>query len=175
MAIVFVGVDLAKNLLAVQAINDAGRAQPVRPAVARGKRLALFAALPPRIVGEPACHGAHHWAREFEALGRRVKPMAPEFVAPCRMSGKRGKNDAADAVATCETRRRPHMRFVPPGRLDRRGRLTVHRARRGFVEQRKATLSRITAGAHHRGRRCATALAADHGRALGARRGRARR
>ena len=29
------------------------------------------------------------------------------------MSGKRGKNDAADAAAICEAVRRPHMRFVP--------------------------------------------------------------
>jgi transposase len=49
--------------------------------------------------------------------------MAPKFVAPYRMSGKRGKNDAADAAAICEAVQRPHMaspvlsrgeRFVPP-------------------------------------------------------------
>ena len=30
---------------------------------------------------------------------RRVKLMAPKLVAPYRMSGKRGKNDTADAAA----------------------------------------------------------------------------
>lgn len=30
-----------------------------------------------------------------------------------RMSGKRGKNDAADAAAICEAVARPNMRFVP--------------------------------------------------------------
>jgi transposase len=39
--------------------------------------------------------------------------MAPKFVAPYRMSGKRGKNDAADAAALCEAVTRPNMRFVP--------------------------------------------------------------
>jgi transposase len=29
------------------------------------------------------------------------------------MSGKRGKNDAADAAAICEAVTRPNMRFVP--------------------------------------------------------------
>jgi len=29
------------------------------------------------------------------------------------MSGKRGKNDAADAAAICEAVGRPNMRFVP--------------------------------------------------------------
>ena len=39
--------------------------------------------------------------------------MAPKFVTPYRMSGKRGKNDAADAAAICEAVTRPNMRFVP--------------------------------------------------------------
>ena len=46
-----------------------------------------------------ACTGAHHWARLFAALGHSVRLIAPKFVAPYRMSGKRGKNDAADAAA----------------------------------------------------------------------------
>jgi transposase len=29
------------------------------------------------------------------------------------MSGKRGKNDAADAAAICEAAQRPHMHCVP--------------------------------------------------------------
>lgn len=39
--------------------------------------------------------------------------MAPKFVVPYRMTGKRGKNDAADAAATCEAVTRPNMLFVP--------------------------------------------------------------
>ncbi len=57
--------------------------------------------------------------------------------------GMRGKNDAADAQAICETVQRPHMRFVPIKSLDQQSRLMVHRARQGFVEQRTATLNRI--------------------------------
>lgn len=98
MAIVFVGVDLAKNVFAVHGVNDAGKPELVRPAIARGKLLELIAALPPCTIGMEACTGAHHWAREFEALGHTVRLMAPKFVAPHRISGKRGKNDAADAA-----------------------------------------------------------------------------
>lgn len=39
--------------------------------------------------------------------------MAPKFVSPYRPSGKRGKNDAADAGAICEAVQRPAIRFVP--------------------------------------------------------------
>ena len=34
------------------------------------------------------------------------------------MSGKRGKNDAADAAAICEAVTRPTMRFVPVKDID---------------------------------------------------------
>lgn len=71
-----------------------------------------------------SCSGAHHWARLFQAAGHTVRLVAPEFVTPYRMTGKRGKNDAADAAASCEAIQRPHVRFVPikdveqqPGRL----------------------------------------------------------
>ncbi len=69
--------------------------------------------------------------------------MAPKFVVPYRLSGKRGKNDAADAAAICEAVTRPQMRFVPHKSIEQQGQLMVHRTRQGFVEQRTATLNRI--------------------------------
>ena len=39
------------------------------------------------------------------------------------MTGKRGKNDAADAAAICEAMQRPNMRFVPIKRVDHGARL----------------------------------------------------
>ena len=46
MAIVFVGIDLAKNVFAVHGVNTAGKAEMVRPNVPRAKLHELFAALP---------------------------------------------------------------------------------------------------------------------------------
>jgi len=143
MAILYVGVDLAKNVFAVHGVNEVGRPELVRPAVPRARLHELIAALPPCTIGMEACTGAHHWARLFTALGHTVRLMAPKFVAPYRLSGKRGKNDAADAAAICEAVQRPTMRFVPVKSQDQQGRLMVHRARQGFVEQRTATLNRI--------------------------------
>jgi transposase len=60
-----------------------------------------------------AFSGAHCWARQFQDQGHTVRLMAPKLVTPCRMKGKRGKNDAADAAAICEAMQRPNMRFVP--------------------------------------------------------------
>lgn len=143
MSILTVGIDLAKNVFAVHGINEAGKPQLVRPAVAREKLHELIAALPPCVIGMEACSGAHHWARLFAASGHTVRLIAPKFVTPYRMSGRRGKNDAADAAAICEAVQRPHMRFVPVKNLQQQSQLMLHRARQGFVEQRTATLNRI--------------------------------
>ena len=72
-----------------------------------------------------------------------VRLMAPKFVAPYRLSGKQGKNDAADAAAICEAVQRPHMRFVPIKTVEQQGQLCIHRVRQGFIEQRTATINRI--------------------------------
>ena len=142
-AIVTIGIDLAKNVFAVHGVDATGKPVLLRPSAPRAKLLELIAALPPCLIGVEACSGAHHWAREFQRFGHTVRLMAPKFVAPYRLSGKRGKNDAADAAAICEAVTRPNMRFVPIKSLEQQGQLMVHRARQGFVEQRTATLNRI--------------------------------
>lgn len=143
MAILYVGVDLAKNVFALHAVDEAGRPALVRPSVARAKLLELVASLPACTIGMEACSGAHHWARQFIALGHRVRLIAPKFVVPYRLSGARGKNDAADAAAICEAVQRPQMRFVPIKTEAQQAQLSVHRARQGLVMARTAALNRI--------------------------------
>ena len=45
--------------------------------------------------------------------------MAPKFVTAYRMSGKRGKNDAADAAAICEALQRPRVAWAVLSRGER--------------------------------------------------------
>jgi len=143
MAIVFIGIDLAKNVFAIHGVDEHGKPVLVRPNVARAKLHETIAALLPCTIGMEACSGAHHWARLFKAHGHTVKLMAPKLVAPYRMSGKRGKNDAADAAAICEAVQRPAMRFVPVKSEEQQSQLMVHRARQGYVVARTATINRI--------------------------------
>lgn len=141
--IVAVGIDLAKNVFAVHGIDEHGKATLVRPQVRRDQLLELVASLPPCDIGMEACSGAHHWARQFMALGHTVRLMAPKFVVPYRLSGKRGKNDAADAAAICEAMQRPAMRFVPVKSELAQSRLCIHRVRQGFVQDRTACINRL--------------------------------
>lgn len=143
MSIVTVGIDLAKNVFAVHGVDDNGKAVLVKPKVSRDQLLALIAQLSPCTIGMEACSGAHHWARLFRQYGHVVKLMAPKFVMPYRMSGKRGKNDACDAAAICEAVTRPAMRFVPLKQEHQQVMLCLHRTRQGFVEERTATYNRL--------------------------------
>ena len=143
MSIITVGIDLAKNIFAVHGVDENGKVVLIKPKVSRDKLLAIIAQLPPCLIGIEACSGAHHWARQFRTYGHIVKLIAPKFVTPYRMSGKRGKNDAADAAAICEAVARPNMRFVPVKEEHQQIILTLHRTRQGFVEERTATYNRL--------------------------------
>ncbi len=143
MSIVTVGIDLAKNIFALHGVDQSGRAVLVKPKVARGQLLEMIASLPPCLIGMEACTGAHYWARQFRQYGHTVKLMAPKFVAPYRMSGKRGKNDANDAAAIVEAVTRPNMRFVPIKEEQQQSTLCLHRTRQGFIEERTALYNRL--------------------------------
>ena len=95
--IVRVGVDLAKRVIQVHAVNAAGRVV-VAKALARDKFSAWCAQLPPGcLVAMEACGGAHHWARKLRAMGLDARLIAGHFVGPYRMQGKSGKNGANNA------------------------------------------------------------------------------
>ena len=143
MSIIAVGIDLAKNVFAVHGVDESGKARLIKPRVARGQLLPLVAQLPPCLIGMEACSGAHHWARLFQQHGHTVRLIAPKFVAPYRLSGKRGKHDAADAAAICEAVQRPAMRFVPIKDAQQQTVLCLHRTRQGFVAERTATYNRL--------------------------------
>jgi transposase len=134
-----VGIDLAKNIFSVHAVDDKGGVV-LRKTVTRARLLALAAQWPACLIGMEACSGAHEWARRMQALGHEVRIMAARFVAPYRRSGK---NDGNDAEAICEAVQRPSMRFVPVKSAEQQALLSLHRVRQGFVEERTATINRI--------------------------------
>jgi transposase len=72
MAIVTVGIDLAKNVFAVHCVDEVGKPALVRPEVPRAKLIELIANLAPWLIGMEACSGAHHCAREFAGSDAQV-------------------------------------------------------------------------------------------------------
>ena len=138
-----VGVDLAKLVIQVHAVDAAGR-RVVGKALKRDQFLAWCAQLPAGcVVAMEACSGAHHWARQLRAMGLNARLIAANFVSPYRMEGKSGKNDMNDAAAICEAASRPTMRFVPIKTAEQQGLMMLHRQREGFKEDRTACINRI--------------------------------
>ena len=137
------GVDLAKRVIQVHAVDAAGRVV-VAKALQRDAFMAWCGQLPPGcMIAMEACSGAHQWARKLIALGFDARLIAPHFVTPYRMQGSGGKNDANDAAAICEAASRPSMRFVPVKTPQQQAMLSVHRLREGYKEERTACINRI--------------------------------
>lgn len=142
-AIVRVGVDLAKQVIQVHAVDAAGH-RVVSRALKREQFLLWCGQLPAGcMVAMEACGGAHHWARQLQRMGLQPRIMAAGFVAPYRMAGSTGKNDANDAAAVCEAASRPTMRFVPVKTPEQQALMSLHRLREGYKEERTATINRI--------------------------------
>ena len=139
MQITTVGLDLAKRLFQVHAV-DASGSVVVRKALRRSQVLPFFTKLPPCLVGMEACGTSHHWARELTELGHEVRLMPPAYVKPYV---KRGKNDAVDAEAICEAVTRPTMRFVAVKSAEQQAALSLHRTRNLLVKQRTQLVNMI--------------------------------
>src|SRR5918998_1275680 len=142
MAIAIVGLDLAKHVFQVHAVDEAGRAV-LRRQLRRAGVEAFFKTLPPCVVGIEACASAHHWARRISALGHTVRLIAPAKVKPYVQRGR--KNDANDAAAIVEALMRPHMVFVPIKNEAQQAVLMLHRTRDLLVRQRSMLVNAIRA------------------------------
>ena len=128
MKITRVGLDLAKDVFQVHAVDAEERVVLRRP-LKRRQVLAFFARLDRIegcVVGMESCCGADYWARELIKLGYVARIMNPAFVKPYV---KANKNDARDAEAICEAVGRPTMRFVGVKSLEQHDLMLLHRQR----------------------------------------------
>jgi transposase len=140
-AVTTIGLDIAKSVFQVHGIDAEGNVL-IRRRLKRRYVLALFAKLPPCLVGIEACATSHHWSRELKALGHNVRLMPPAYVKPYV---KRQKNDATDAEAICEAVTRANMRFVETKTPEQQGCLMLHRTRQLFIRQQTSVINAIRA------------------------------
>ena len=136
-----VGLDLAKHVFQVHAVDAAGEVV-ARRLLRRSEVQRYFAKLSPCLIGLEACGSAHYWSRTLAGLGHTVRMMAPAFVKPYLKSNK---NDRNDAEAICEAVQRPSMRFVTPKSPEQQAVLQLHHARRLLVQQRVALSNHLRA------------------------------
>lgn len=135
-----IGLDIAKTVFQVHAVNAAGEVV-VRRQLRRGEVLKFFGKQPPCLVGLEACGGAHDWARRLADLGHDVRLLPPARVKAYVKPGK--KNDAADAAAICEAVTRPHMQFVAIKSVEQQAALAQHRVRDLLVRQRTMLINAL--------------------------------
>ena len=140
-AVTTIGLDIAKSLFQVHGVDAEGKAV-IRRQLKRRYVLAFFQKLPSCLVGIEACASSHHWSRELQALGHKVRLMPPAYVKPYV---KRQKNDAADAEAICEAVTRANMRFVATKTPEQQSCLMLHRTRHLFIRQQTAVINSIRA------------------------------
>jgi len=140
-AVTTIGLDIAKSVFQVHGVDAAGNVI-VRRQLKRRYVLPFFQKLPPCLVGIEACASSHHWSRELQALGHKVRLMPPAYVKPYV---KRHKNDAADAEAICEAVTRANMRFVATKTPEQQSCLMLHRTRHLFIRQQTAVINAIRA------------------------------
>lgn len=139
MNIVFMGIDLAKNVFQLCELNQAGK-QVYTRRVERKILLQTLVNIPACLIGIEACTGAFYWQREFKKLGHKVKIISPQYVKPF-IRGQ--KNDSNDAQAIVMALMQPTMQFVPLKSPEQQDIQALHRARQRIVNHRTATICQI--------------------------------
>ena len=139
MNVTLIGIDLAKSVFQICAVNQNGKVVFNRQ-VRRNHLMALIINHPDAIIAMEACSGSNFWGRELLQRGFEVRLIPPQHVKPFV---KGNKNDRNDAFAITEAARRPHLRFVQPRTLAQIDLIQVHRVLDRKVRQRTALVNQI--------------------------------
>lgn len=137
-----VAIDLAKRVFQLEASDAAGHRLWERR-VRRDQLVKQIAALPATEIAMEACASAHHWGRQFAAMGHKVRLIPPPAVA--RLVDRRKKNDRNDTKAIRRVARDEDVRPVPLKSTEDQAEQFEHRVREQWVCQRTATINQVRA------------------------------
>ena len=127
-----VGLDIAKQVFQLHTV-DMCTGEIVNMQLKRAKVLQHFANKPACLIAMEACGGAHHWARQFTALGHTVRLLHAKIVRPF-VTGN--KTDATDARAIWLAVQQPNVKFVGMKTAEQQATLTLHRQRELLMKMR---------------------------------------
>ena len=141
MAIAVVGVDLAKNIFHLHAVDQRG-AVVFRCARKRHDWVDAVRERvgPGAVIAMEACASSHYWGRLLQSHGYTVRLIPGQFVKPFVKSNK---NDRVDAEAIAEAAMRPGMRFVAVKSQRQQDLQALHRVRDDVIQQRTAKANQI--------------------------------
>jgi len=132
-------VDLAKSVFQVALSTTPGRVDQHRRLTRKGFQR-FFAEREPTEVLMEACGTAHHWGRELEAMGHRVRLLPPSDVARYRDGNK---TDRADAIALLEASRNERIDDVPVKTIEQQALTSLHRLRSAYVADRTRRINTV--------------------------------
>jgi transposase len=139
MQVSIIGIDLAKNVFQVAALNQAGKVVLNR-CVRRRRLLELVQGYEAPILAMEACATSHYWGRVFERLGYAVRLIPAQHV---KAFTRINKTDAGDAVAICEAARRPQIHPVQIKSVSQQDLRCLSKRRDLLVRQRTALIHRL--------------------------------
>ncbi len=127
-----IGLDIAKHVFQLHTV-DMGTGEIVNKQIRRARVLEHFVNKPACLIAIEACGGAHHWARELQALGHTVRLLHARAVRPF-VTGN--KTDATDARAIWLAVQQPDVKFVGIKSAAQQATLTLHRQRELLMKMR---------------------------------------
>lgn len=137
-----VSIDLAKRVFQVEASDASGRRLWERR-VWREELAGLIGSMPSTTIAMEACATAHHWGRQFSAMGHVIQLIPPPAVS--RLVDRRKKNDRSDTRAIRKAAGDADVRAVPLKSMQSQAEQFEHRVREQWVHQRTATINQLRA------------------------------
>jgi transposase len=134
-----IAVDVAKSVFEVAVSHRAGRVS-ARHRLSRQRFARFLAGHRPATVVMEACGMAHHWGREAQARGHRVRLLPPRDVRPYVRGNK---TDRSDATGLLEANRNEAIRPVPVKTVDQHALAGLHRMRSAWMATRTARLNTL--------------------------------
>lgn len=130
-----IGLDISKNSFHLVGLDERRGKITFKKHLKRAQLLTWFANHEVCQVSMEACSSSHHWGRELQKLGHKIKLLPAQHV---KAYVQGNKNDYNDATAIAEATNRPRIHEVPLKTIEQQDRQAIQRMRKQAVTDRTA-------------------------------------